>query len=114
MSRVEENESMIQRTKGNFHGKPDDVLCQIMGQELGVLVDISRSLAIIADCCLDTWQKDQVDRFMSMTQEDRKLYSDYVKQDEVAVINRLKTSMPGSKVDQFNDKYGEKTDEKPE
>ena len=107
MSRVEENENMIQSTKTTFHGKTDDVLCQIKGQELGVLVDISRSLAVIADCCLDKWQKDQVDRFMSMTQEDRKLYSDYVKQDEAAIINQIKTSMPaGSKIDQFNVKHG--------
>lgn len=106
MSRVEENENMIQRTQGTFHGKTDDVLCQIKGQELGVLVDISRSLAIIADCCLDNWQKDQADRFMSMTQEDRKLYCDYTGVDEAAVINRLKASMPRSTVDQFNDKYG--------
>lgn len=95
MSRVEENEKVIQSTKTTFHGKTDDVLCQIKGQELGVLVDISRSLAIIADCCLDKWRKDQVDRFMSMSQEDRKLYSDYVEQDEAAVINQIKASIPG-------------------
>lgn len=49
MSRVEENEKVIQSTKTTFHGKTDDVLCQIKGQELAVLVDISRSLAVIAD-----------------------------------------------------------------
>ena len=49
MSRVEENENMIQATKRVFNGKPDDVLCQIKGQELGVLLDISKSLAVIAD-----------------------------------------------------------------
>ena len=52
---------------------------------------------MIADCCLDKWQKDQVDHFMSMTQEDRKLYSDYVNQDEASIINQMMTSMPGSK-----------------
>ncbi len=57
MSRIDENENMIQTTKRVFNGKPDDVLCQIKGQELGVLLDISKSLAIIADCCLDKWQK---------------------------------------------------------
>lgn len=57
MSRIDENENMIQTTKRVFNGKTDDVLCQIKGQELGVLLDISKSLAIIADCCLDEWQK---------------------------------------------------------
>lgn len=57
MSRVEENEKMIQNTKRVFNGKPDQVLSLITGQELGVLLDISKSLAIIADCCLDEWQK---------------------------------------------------------
>ena len=94
MSRVEENEKMIQRTQAVFNGKTDEVLCRIKGQELGVLLDISQSLAIIADCCLDKWQKDQVDRFMSMSQEDRKILSDYVKRDEPEVINCLRNSMP--------------------
>ena len=94
MSRIDENENMIQLTKRVFNGKPDDVLCQIKGQELGVLLDISKSLAIIADCCLDEWQKDQADRFMSMTQEDRKLYCDYTGMDEAAVINILRNMMP--------------------
>lgn len=103
MSRVEENAKL--NCPGSF--KSD---LQIQIAQAKFLEDISRSLAVIADCCLDKWQKDQADRFMSMTQEDRKLYSDYVKQDEAAVINRIKTLMPGSKVDQFNDKYGRKTD----
>lgn len=98
MSRIEENKKMIQRTKGVFHGKTDDVLCQIKGQELGILADISQSLAVIADCCLDKWQKDQVDRFISMSEEDRKLYSDYVKRDEAEIINCLKNMMPKQEV----------------
>ena len=100
MSRVEENENMIQFTKGRFDGKPDQVLCQIKGQELGVLLDISKSLAILADCCLDKWQKDQVDRFMSMSQEDRKLFSDYMKLDEAAIINCLRNAMPKQEEDE--------------
>ena len=94
MSRVEENEKMIQRTQAVFNGKTDEVLCRIKGQELGVLLDISRSLAIIADCCLDKWQKDQIDRFVSMSQEDRKIFSDYMKRDEAEIINCLRNSMP--------------------
>ena len=94
MSRVEENENMIRSAKTTFHGKTVDVLCQIKGQELGVLVDISRSLAVIADCCLDKWQKDQVDRFMSMAQEDKKLYCDYAGLDEAAIINLLRNMAP--------------------
>ena len=106
MSRVEENQKMIDRI-GNVRFSSGD-----MAMLASVLTDISQSLAVIADCCLDKWQKDQVDRFMSMTQEDRKLYSDYVKQDEASIINQMRTSMPGSKVDQFNDKYGREPDEK--
>lgn len=91
MSRVEENKKL--NLPNSFR---DDIQVQIAQAKF--LEDISRSLAVIADCCLDEWQKDQVDRFMSMTQEDRKLYSDYVKQDEAAIINQLKISMPaGSK-----------------
>ena len=100
MSRVEENAKL--HLPNSFR---DDIQVQIAQTKF--LEDISRSLAVIADCCLDKWQNDQVDRFMSMTQEDRKLYSDYVKQDEAAVINQLKTSMPArSKIDQFNVKHG--------
>lgn len=96
MSRVEENDKL--HLPNSFR---DDIQVQIAQAKF--LEDISRSLAVIADCCLDEWQKDQVNRFMSMTQEDRKLYSDYVKSDEVTVINQLKTSMPmpGSKVDKL-------------
>ena len=104
MSRVEENQKMIDRI-GNVRFSSGD-----MAMLASVLTDISQSLAVIADCCLDKWQKDQVDRFVSIPQEDRKLYCDYTGLDETAVINRLKASMPRSKVDQFNDKYGRTND----
>ena len=103
MSRVEENAKL--HLPNSFR---EDIQVQIAQAKF--LEDISRSLAIIADCCLDKWQKDQVDRFMSMTQENKKLYCDYSQLDEAAVINRLKASMPRSTVDQFNDKYGRKKD----
>ncbi len=88
MSRVEENEKMIMIIgKVDFTSGDTAVLAS-------VLTDISQSLAVIADCCLDKWQKDQVDRFMSMSQEDRKIFSDYVKRDEAEVINCLRNAMP--------------------
>ena len=51
MSRVEENSNVLANTKSIFHGKPDEVLGLIEGQKLGILMDISKSLAIIADSC---------------------------------------------------------------
>lgn len=53
MSRVEENEKILQNTTRSFHAKPDEALCLIEGQKLGILMDISKSLAIIADSCID-------------------------------------------------------------
>ncbi len=88
MSRIEENKKMI------------DLLYKVeftsgdAAMRASVLTDISQSLAVIADCCLDKWQKDQVDRFMSMSQEDRKLFSDYMKQDETEIIISLRNAMP--------------------
>ena len=88
MSRVEENKKMIdQLSKVEFFSLD-------MAELSSVLIDISKSFAIIADCCLDKWQNDQVDRFMSMSQEDRKIFSDYVKQDEAAIIDCLRNAMP--------------------
>lgn len=87
MSRVEEN--------ANLHlpsGLRTDK--EIWMAQAKFLEDISRSLAVIADCCLDKWQKNQVDRFISMTQEDKKLYCDYTGLDEAAVINILRNKMP--------------------
>lgn len=88
MSRVEENEILVDRLiKLDFASGDAAIL-------VSVLTDISQSLALIADCCLDKWQKDQVDRFMSMTQEDKKIFSDYVKRDEAEIINCLRSAMP--------------------
>ena len=88
MSRTEENEKIIDLLhKVEFTSGDAAMLAS-------VLTDISQSLAVIADCCLDKWQKDQVDRFMSMTQEDRKLFSDYMKRDETEIINCLSNAMP--------------------
>lgn len=53
MSRVEENLEMIKHTKGRFSGNCDQVMCSMMGEILGVLLDISKSLAIIADTQLE-------------------------------------------------------------
>ncbi len=88
MSRTEENEKMIDLLERMRFTSTDTA------KLASVLVDISQSLAVIADCCLDKWQKDQVDRFMSMTQEDRKIFSDYVKRDEAEIINCLRNAMP--------------------
>lgn len=88
MSRVEENEEMI-----------IDLLSKAVftSADTAVLIDISKSLALIADCCLDKWQKDQIDRFMSMSQEDKKILSDYLKSDENAIINCLMNAIPKQK-----------------
>lgn len=57
MSRAEENQELLNRAQLSFTGAPDKVMCNIEAQKLGILMDISKSLAIIADCCLDDWQK---------------------------------------------------------
>ena len=57
MSRADENQELLNRAQLSFTGAPDKVMCNIEAQKLGILMDISKSLAIIADCCLDDWQK---------------------------------------------------------
>lgn len=94
MSRVEENKKLIDLF-GEVEFASGDAAALT-----SVLVDISKSLALIADCCLDKWQKDRVDRFMSMSQEDRKIFSDYMKQDEAAVINCLMNARPKQEVEE--------------
>ena len=49
MSRVEENQELLNRAQLSFTGAPDKVMCNIEAQKLGILMDISKSLAIIAD-----------------------------------------------------------------
>lgn len=49
MSRVEENAEVLKKTKGRFSGKAEDVMCSMTGEILGILMDISKSLAVIAD-----------------------------------------------------------------
>ena len=51
MSRIEENEKL--HLPNSFR---EDIQVQIAQAKF--LEDISRSLAVIADCCLDEWQKD--------------------------------------------------------
>lgn len=94
MSRIDENQELLSRAKLSFSGNPERVMCDIEAQKLGILMDISKSLAILADCCLDEWQKNEVSRFMSMTDEDKKLYSEYVEKDEATIIKTLKNLMP--------------------
>lgn len=57
MSRAEENQELLNRAQLSFTGAPDKVMCNIEAQKLGILMDISKSLAVLADCCLDDWQK---------------------------------------------------------
>ena len=52
MSRVEENQKMIDRL-GNVRFTSGDI-----AMVASVLVDISQSLAVIADCCLDEQKKE--------------------------------------------------------
>lgn len=49
MSRVDENQELLNRAQQSFTGTPDKVMCNIEAQKLGILMDISKSLAIIAD-----------------------------------------------------------------
>lgn len=49
MSRVDENQELLNRAQLSFTGAPEKVMCNIEAQKLGILMDISKSLAIIAD-----------------------------------------------------------------
>lgn len=49
MSRVQENSEIISKVKSAFSGTPEQVMCGIEAQKLGLLADISKSLAVIAD-----------------------------------------------------------------
>ena len=49
MSRIDENKELLDRAKLSFSGKTDQIICDIEAQKLGILMDISKSLAIIAD-----------------------------------------------------------------
>lgn len=53
MSRVEENEKFVANVPESFSGSTDQVLMREYAAILGALVDISKSLAIIADYCND-------------------------------------------------------------
>lgn len=57
MSRVDENQELLNRAQLSFTGAPEKVMCNIEAQKLGILMDISKSLAILADCFLDKWQQ---------------------------------------------------------
>ena len=57
MSRIDENQELLNRATLSFSGPPEKVMCNIEAQKLGILMDISKSLAFFADCCLDEWQK---------------------------------------------------------
>ena len=53
MSRIDENKELLDRATLSFSGPPEKVMCNIEAQKLGILMDISKSLAIIADYCND-------------------------------------------------------------
>lgn len=55
MSRVEENNKMLKSLKNVRCSNPDNAMTA------SILMDISQSLAIIADCVLDDWQRNQCD-----------------------------------------------------
>ncbi len=52
MSRVEENEKFVANVPESFSGSSDQVMMKEYAAILGTLVDISKSLAIIADCAI--------------------------------------------------------------
>lgn len=49
MSRIDENKELLDRATLSFSGPPEKVMCSIEAQKLGILMDISKSLAIMAD-----------------------------------------------------------------
>ncbi len=49
MSRVEENQGLINLVDVHYNGKFEEVLCKIESSKVGLLMDISKSLAVIAD-----------------------------------------------------------------
>lgn len=49
MSRIQENEELLNRAQLSFTGAPEKVMCNIEAQKLGILMDISKSLAVMAD-----------------------------------------------------------------
>ena len=76
MSRVDENEELLDRAKLSFTGNPERVMCDIEAQKLGILMDISKSLAILADCFLVEQQekscKDCIYWLMNKDDENRR------------------------------------------
>lgn len=72
MSRIQENKELLNRAQLSFSGPPEKVMCNIEAQKLGILMDISKSLAILADCCLDDWQKNNYsdDQFSNYEESD--------------------------------------------
>lgn len=53
MSRVQENEKVLNNIKTRYTGSTEQVMCLIETNKLGILSDISRSLAIIADALVE-------------------------------------------------------------
>lgn len=49
MTRLEENQNTLNSTDIHYTGRFEDVLCKIESNKLGILMDISKSLAMIAD-----------------------------------------------------------------
>ena len=55
MSRIDENQDMLEKLKKiRFTGTDSAMITS-------VLIDISQSLAVMADCCLDEWQKNNTE-----------------------------------------------------
>ena len=51
MSRIDENNEMLEKLRKIRFTGTDSAMIAL------VLMDISQSLAVMADCCLDEWQK---------------------------------------------------------
>lgn len=49
MSRVEDNQVILDGTPTSYNGQVDKVQTQIMANQIGILMDISKSLAVIVD-----------------------------------------------------------------
>lgn len=61
MSRVEENHKVCDRWDNlNFTGNSEQVTVRLLTAQINFLEDISKSLAILSDCCLKEWQNNYI------------------------------------------------------
>ena len=66
MSRIKENQEMLDKQPTKFTGKPEEVDLKIKMAQLAVLQDISKSLAVFSELCYvdegDFIEKNELDK----------------------------------------------------